>query len=655
MLVRFVQILGDWPWPYYRCAKSTLAQVSGHQWDTSGRRGVGAPGSSGPDAAFGAQLPPDLLSDPADRRASDPQSHLAKPHPARDPLPNPETPACIQALNHPNTHVPPRTALDRLASPSATSTRRSCQSRPTTWPPQRDRQLPQLPITPECAEEYTPTSQLLLPFVSHLLEYARFDWGVALNAMRAPARLFGISLTVFIALTLILSRLESETVTRTINKFPSIKQQWQARSAAMQSHFSSSSSSTANNAAACDVDAKACVEPYTSHDAPVDEKPRDQTGKEYESTEAMEHSKEKRPSTKDRDRDKDRGFTDAEQAAALERLEFKYGAEAKADDSSVLWMETTTTQAWGAGHTTAVTTGLDSEAERARKILGEEYGDQGQEEATMTGKTGTATTTTTGPDSDETEKGWRTTGFETRAKSSQKSLISGGGGNGTATGTAAIETGELMEEAVGTAATLTSTGKTEKTQAAQGAKVTSTKPKATGKGKNKWAKKLGALEIEEVVTEVVMHTTEKSLKPTRRPTKEKQKVVEHIVDAAAADDDDETSSKTTRSYSDTVSVTDSTTTSTAGQSKTTKLSLGSLKDKGEVEEQRMWRNAERPARAKLLPTTTTSDEEEPEATATESLADTIVDESDVKAVKGKGKWAKKMRQKQSETGDDGLR
>ena len=236
--------------------------------------------------------------------------------------------------------------------------------------------------------------------------------------MRAPARIFGISFAVFLVLTLILSRFESETVTRTINKFPSIKQQFQARKAASQSHFSSSSSSSSSNAAACDADEKTCADPYHSKDIDNDLKPAtDQSLSEYDEADAKD-GKDRRPSSKDEDRDKDRGFTDAEQAAALERLEFKYGEEAKDKADKILWMETTTTNSWGADPTEA----LDSEAERARQRLGEEYGDL---KATTTG--------TVDPEVTASEKGWRTTGFETKAKTTQKTLVSGGGGNGTAT------------------------------------------------------------------------------------------------------------------------------------------------------------------------------------------------------------------------------
>ena len=331
--------------------------------------------------------------------------------------------------------------------------------------------------------------------------------------MRAPARLFGISLTVFVVLTLILSHLESDTVTRTINKFPSIRQQWQARAAAMQSHFSATSS----DAAACDIDAKTCSEPYTSHDSSSSSSKQlsDQTiSSEWDSEEAMENSrlsKDRHPSTKDADRDKDRGFTDAEQAAALERLEFKYGSEAKVD-TSILWMATSTTTDWNADPTAA----LDSEAEKARKMLGEEYGDL-------------ATTTSTAEEEEETEKGWRTTGFETKVKSTQKSLIDGGGGNGTATVTGlAKETGELMEEVVGTVTTATEvtietttagvrakTGKlADKTKNA-GALITQTKKGA------KPTEKPTATDEDDETAELddAPTTTKKLTKPTRKPTK----------------------------------------------------------------------------------------------------------------------------------------
>lgn len=280
-------------------------------------------------------------------------------------------------------------------------------------------------------------------------------------------RVFGISLAVFVTLIFILSRFESDTVTRTINKFPSIKQQWQARAAAMQSHFSHSSNSASSNAAACDADEKTCMAPYKSQDPDKEAKPmKDQTPSEYDSADSKDG---KRPSVKDEDRDKDRGFTDAEQAAALERLEFKYGAEAKADTDKVMWMEsTTTTTGWGADPTEA----LNSEEEKARKMLGEEYGDL---KATTTG---TADATAT-PE----EKGWRTTGFETKTKTSQKSLISGGGGNGTAaptaTGTQASSSSDEFE-VVAETNTNTKKGKKPSKTAADEAMITS-KPKSGSK------------------------------------------------------------------------------------------------------------------------------------------------------------------------------
>ena len=257
--------------------------------------------------------------------------------------------------------------------------------------------------------------------------------------MRAPARIFGISLAIFIALTLILSRFQPEAVTSTINKFPWIKEAHKARSAAQQARLSYGSSTSSSTG--CDADAKTCDEPYTSKDAKDSDVQyaEDQTSSDYDEKKIKSKDKDRRPSTKDDKKDADRGFTDAEQAAALERLELKYGEEAKdkANPDRVLWMETTsTTSTWGSERTEV----MDKEVERARQKLVAEYGDEHP-----------AATTTTATDADATEtpkeKGWRTTGFETKAKTTQKTLVEGGGGNGTSTYT------EFEESQTGTATT----------------------------------------------------------------------------------------------------------------------------------------------------------------------------------------------------------
>ena len=234
--------------------------------------------------------------------------------------------------------------------------------------------------------------------------------------MRAPARVFGISIAVFLALTLILSRFQSETITNTINKFPKIKEAYQARAAAVQSQERLGSYGSSSKEA-CDDDSKSCEAPYTSKDGSDKKKDNEfthQTSSDYDDDSSSKKGKDKdrRPSTKDDDRDSDRGFTDAEQAEALDRLEYKYGAEAKGKGGKgLLWMETTTTTAWGAERTEA----LDKEAEKGRKILEEEYGD--------------AKPTKSADDEDDddeaepTEKGWRTTGFSTSVKTTQRTLI----------------------------------------------------------------------------------------------------------------------------------------------------------------------------------------------------------------------------------------
>lgn len=220
--------------------------------------------------------------------------------------------------------------------------------------------------------------------------------------MRAPTRILAISMVAFIGCIVLLSRPASvESVTHTLDaRFPQIRQKWlQAKEQARLGNSWSWSYTGGGSNIPGTTNSNGAADASTFE---LD-KGKD---KEVKVTNDGSTSKSESLHASDSDREAFRGFTDAEQAEARQRLENTYGQAAKEDlaqDTDVVkaaldglpQKAATTDPSW----TPEPTEVMDREKARAQSILEGMFGAE-----TQTAKNAPVQTE---------EVGWRTTGVNT--------------------------------------------------------------------------------------------------------------------------------------------------------------------------------------------------------------------------------------------------